>query len=136
LISWWVFTYDLVKFWLPAFSCFQHHSCQLTWETSEVNVMTCSERLKPSVGCFKVSTVKPPGDFLCFTLKHMSGILCLTQVDRWRHSVSDVVEYVTTEKLLESVFNTLRVFIRQWEIQTHWVYTGWLFLIWKLSSWK
>jgi hypothetical protein len=25
--------------------------------------------------------------------------LCLTQVDRWRHSVSDVVEYVTTEKV-------------------------------------
>jgi hypothetical protein len=28
------------------------------------------------------------------------------------------------------------VFIRQWEIQTHWVYTGWLLLILKLSSWK
>jgi hypothetical protein len=27
------------------------------------------------------------------------------------------------------------VFIRQWEIQTHWVYTGWLLLILKLSSW-
>jgi hypothetical protein len=63
--------------------------------------------------------------------------LCLTQVDRWRHSVSDVVEYVTTEKnLLESIFNILPVFIRQWEIQTHWVYTGWLLLIFKLSSWK
>jgi hypothetical protein len=28
------------------------------------------------------------------------------------------------------------VFIRQWEIQTHRVYTGWLLLILKLSSWK
>jgi hypothetical protein len=62
--------------------------------------------------------------------------LCLTQVDRWRHSVSDVVEYVTTEKLLDFIFNILPVFIRQWEIQTHWVYTGWLLLILKLSSWN
>jgi hypothetical protein len=38
--------------------------------------------------------------------------------------------------LLESIFNILPVFIRQWEIQTHWVYTGWLLLILKLSSWK
>jgi hypothetical protein len=62
--------------------------------------------------------------------------LGLTKVDRWRHSVSDVVEYVTTEKLLDSIFNILPVFICQWEIQTHWVYTGWLFLILKLSSWN
>jgi hypothetical protein len=40
------------------------------------------------------------------------------------------------KKLLESIFNILIVFIRQWEIQTHWVYTGWLLLILKLSSWK
>jgi hypothetical protein len=30
--------------------------------------------------------------------------LCLTQVDRWRHSVSDVVEYVTTEKVTRIYF--------------------------------
>jgi hypothetical protein len=29
---------------------------------------------------------------------------CLTQVDRWRHSVSDVVEYVTTEKVTRICF--------------------------------
>jgi hypothetical protein len=40
------------------------------------------------------------------------------------------------KKLLESTFNILPVFIRQREIQTHWVYTGWLLLILKLSSWK
>jgi hypothetical protein len=40
------------------------------------------------------------------------------------------------KKLLESIFNILPVFIRQREIQTHWVYTGWLFLILKVSSWK
>jgi hypothetical protein len=40
------------------------------------------------------------------------------------------------KKLLESIFNILPVFIRQWEIQTHWVYAGWLLLILKLSSWK
>jgi hypothetical protein len=28
------------------------------------------------------------------------------------------------KNLLESIFNILPVFIRQWEIQTHWVYTG------------
>jgi hypothetical protein len=66
----------------------------------------------------------------------MSVRLCLTQVDRWRNSVSDLVEYVTTEKLLESIFNILPVFIHQWEIQTHWVYTGWSLIILKLSSWK
>jgi hypothetical protein len=65
-----------------------------------------------------------------------SAKLCLTQVDRWRHSVSDIAEYVTTEKLLESIFSILPVFIRQREIQTHWVYTGWLLLMLKLSSWK
>jgi hypothetical protein len=58
---------------------------------------------------------------------------CLTQVDRWRHSVSDVVEYVTTEKVTRIYFPVL---IRQWEIQTQWVYTAWLFLMLKLSSWK
>jgi hypothetical protein len=26
--------------------------------------------------------------------------------------------------------------MRKWEIQTHWVYTGWLFFILKLSAWK
>jgi hypothetical protein len=69
---------------------------------------------------------------------HMYTLLdsVLTQVDRWRHSVSDVVEYVTTEKVLESILNILTVLIRQWEIQTHCVYTGRLFLILKLSSWK
>jgi hypothetical protein len=30
--------------------------------------------------------------------------LCLTQVDRWRHSVSDVVEYVTTGKVTRIYF--------------------------------
>jgi hypothetical protein len=30
--------------------------------------------------------------------------LCLTQVDRWRHSVSDVVEYVITEKVTRIYF--------------------------------
>jgi hypothetical protein len=40
------------------------------------------------------------------------------------------------KKLLESIFNIHPVFVRQWEIQTHWVYTGWLLLILKLSSWK
>jgi hypothetical protein len=30
--------------------------------------------------------------------------LCLTQVDRWRHSVSDVVEYVTAEKVTRIYF--------------------------------
>jgi hypothetical protein len=30
--------------------------------------------------------------------------LCLTQVDRWRHSVSDVVEYVTTENVTRIYF--------------------------------
>jgi hypothetical protein len=30
--------------------------------------------------------------------------LCLTQVDRWRNSVSDVVEYVTTEKVSRIYF--------------------------------
>jgi hypothetical protein len=40
------------------------------------------------------------------------------------------------KKLLESIFNILPVFIRQWEIQTHWVYTGWLLLTLKLSSRK
>jgi hypothetical protein len=40
------------------------------------------------------------------------------------------------KKLLESIFNVLPVFIRQWKIQKHWVYTGWLLLILKLSSWK
>jgi hypothetical protein len=29
---------------------------------------------------------------------------CLTQVDRWRHSVSDVVEYVTTENVTRIYF--------------------------------
>jgi hypothetical protein len=40
--------------------------------------------------------------------------------------VSDVVEYVTTEKLLESIFNVLPVLIRQREIQTlglYWLIT-------------
>jgi hypothetical protein len=37
------------------------------------------------------------------------------------------------KKLLESIFNIIPVFIRQWEIQTHCVYTGWLLLILKLS---
>jgi hypothetical protein len=34
------------------------------------------------------------------------GVLldCLTQVERWRHSVSDVVEYVTTEKVTRIYF--------------------------------
>jgi hypothetical protein len=41
--------------------------------------------------------------------------LCLTQVDRWRHSVSDVVEYVTTDKVTRICFNILAVFIRQWD---------------------
>jgi hypothetical protein len=63
-------------------------------------------------------------------------MFCLTQVDRWHHSVSDVVEYVTTKKVTRIYFNTLSVFIRQWEIQTNWVYTGWLLLILKHSSWK
>jgi hypothetical protein len=40
------------------------------------------------------------------------------------------------KKLLEYIFNILPVFIRQWAIETHWVYTGWLLLILKLSSWK
>jgi hypothetical protein len=44
----------------------------------------------------------------------MCSKLCLKQADRWRHSVSDVVEYVTTEKLLESTLNIFPVFIRQW----------------------
>jgi hypothetical protein len=61
--------------------------------------------------------------------------LCLTQVDRWRHSLSDVVEYVTTEKVTRIYFQHT-VFVRQWEIQTHWVYTGWLLHILKLSFWK
>jgi hypothetical protein len=30
--------------------------------------------------------------------------LCLTKVDRWRHSVSDVVEYVMTEKVARIYF--------------------------------
>jgi hypothetical protein len=59
--------------------------------------------------------------------------LCLTQVDRWRHSVSDIVECVTTEKVTIII---LPVFIRQWEIQTHWLYSGWLLLILNFSSWK
>jgi hypothetical protein len=40
------------------------------------------------------------------------------------------------KKLLESIFSILPVFISQCEIQTHWVYTGWLLLMLKLSSWK
>jgi hypothetical protein len=64
------------------------------------------------------------------------GRLCLTQVDRWRHAVSDVLNTSPLKKLLESIFSILPVFIRQWEIQTHWVYTGWLFIMLKLSSWK
>jgi hypothetical protein len=40
------------------------------------------------------------------------------------------------KKLLESIFSILPVSIRQWEIQTYWVYTGWLFIMMKLSSWK
>jgi hypothetical protein len=63
--------------------------------------------------------------------------LYLTQVERWRHSVSDVVEYVTTEKVTTIYFqHTSCIFIRQWEIRKQWVYTGWLFLMLKLSSWK
>jgi hypothetical protein len=73
---------------------------------------------------------------ILINMRHQVGQLCLTQVDRWRHSVNDVVEYVTTEKVLESILNILPIFIRQWEIHTHWVYTGWLFLTLKLSSWK
>jgi hypothetical protein len=49
------------------------------------------------------------------------------------------VTYLNTsplKKLLESIFNVLPVFIRQGEIQTHWVYTGWLLLILKFSFWK
>jgi hypothetical protein len=34
----------------------------------------------------------------------ISSKLCLTQVDRWRHSVNDVVEYVTTEKVTRIYF--------------------------------
>jgi hypothetical protein len=30
--------------------------------------------------------------------------LCLTQLYRWRHSVSDVAEYVTTEKVTRIYF--------------------------------
>jgi hypothetical protein len=64
--------------------------------------------------------------------------LCITQVDRWRHSVSDVVEYVTTEKFTRIYFqhtscihtpvknsNTLRLYcnkfavsISQWKFIT------------------
>jgi hypothetical protein len=72
---------------------------------------------------------------LMFEVLSRACRLCLTQVDRWRHSVSDVVEYVTTEKVTRIYFQH-PVFIRQWEIQTHWDYTGWLLLILKLSSWK
>jgi hypothetical protein len=62
--------------------------------------------------------------------------LCLTQVDRWRHSVSDVVEYVTTEKVTRIYFQHTSCVHTPKEIQAHWVYTGWLLLILKLSSWK
>jgi hypothetical protein len=38
-----------------------------------------------------------PAFLVCFQ-QRIPSRLCLTQVDRWCHSVSDVVEYVTTEK--------------------------------------
>jgi hypothetical protein len=41
------------------------------------------------------------GSLLCTVSKLLD---CLTQVDRRRHSVSDVVEYVTTEKVTRIYF--------------------------------
>jgi hypothetical protein len=40
------------------------------------------------------------------------------------------------KNLLQSIFNILPVFIRKWEIETHWVYTAWLLIILKLFTWK
>jgi hypothetical protein len=44
--------------------------------------------------------------------------LCLTQVDRWRHSVSDVVQYVTTEKVTRIYCNKFAGSISQWKFIT------------------
>jgi hypothetical protein len=41
---------------------------------------------------------------LDLAIAHISVRLCLTQVDKWRHSVSDVVEYVATEKVTRIYF--------------------------------
>lgn len=38
-------------------------------------------------------------------------------------SVTDAVRYVSVKELQDSVFNILPIFIRQWEIQMHWVHT-------------
>jgi hypothetical protein len=44
--------------------------------------------------------------------------------------MSDAIEYVTTVKLTrECILNLISVFIRQWEIQTHWVYQNGKLLI-------
>jgi hypothetical protein len=45
------------------------------------------------------------GEILCHLENQcVKNVDCLTQVDRWRHSVSDVVEYVTTEKVTTIYF--------------------------------
>jgi hypothetical protein len=41
-----------------------------------------------------------------------AGEASLTQVYRWHHSVTDVVEYVTTEKVTKSIFNILYSYAR------------------------
>jgi hypothetical protein len=60
------------------------------WTLLELNTGLADREDRPrSASCSKAS----------FEIK-----LCLTQVDRWRHSVSDVVEYVTTEKVTRIYF--------------------------------
>jgi hypothetical protein len=67
-----------------------------------------------------------------------------TSLTEWRHLStcvrqsldSDVDEYVTTEKVTRIYFQHTSRIHTPVEIQTHWVYTGWLFLVLKLSSWK
>jgi hypothetical protein len=50
--------------------------------------------------------ILPEKDWLLIVLMLTSVLvrLCLTQVDRWRHSGSDVVEYVITEKVTRIYF--------------------------------
>jgi hypothetical protein len=72
-----------------------------------------------------------------------AGKANLTQVDRWHHSVSDVVEYVTAEKVTKSIFNILYSYARGLtfkQAQTRSIFavhgnTCWLFMI-AIINWE
>jgi hypothetical protein len=54
---------------------------------------------------------------------------CLTQVDRWRNSVSDVVEYVTTEKVTTIYFqhtSCIHTTVGKLTLRLYWLITSYV----------